>query len=89
MWQPSKTGDNADDNPQVIANHLRALQAEMRSGFEVITQKVLDRLDRFEGKLDVIADRQNIQQSQIDEFRRWREHTDARLAEIEAALAAR
>lgn len=73
MWtpdNPSRPGDEADDNPRVIANTVRALQREVRSGFELITQKVLDRLDRFDGKLDVVIDRQNIQEARLDTIER-------------------
>lgn len=68
MW--SRPGDEADDNPRVIANHVRALQREVRSGFELITQKVLDRLDRFDAKLDVVIDRQNHQEMRLDALER-------------------
>lgn len=60
MWTPSQPSDHDDDNPSVIAHTVRALQAEVRSGFELITQKVLDRLDRFDGRLDAVIDRQNL-----------------------------
>lgn len=73
MWTPDnpvRVGDEADDQPRVIANHVRALQAEVRSGFELITQKVLDRLDRFEGKVDVLVDRQNLLERRVDEVER-------------------
>lgn len=32
--------DVADDNPRVIANHLRRLSLEMRTSFELVTERL-------------------------------------------------
>jgi hypothetical protein len=65
MWQPSQTGDNADDHPKVIANHLRALTREMRDGFDGIG-RALVALTRIDEKLDVVIDRQNVLERRQD-----------------------
>lgn len=65
MWQPSLTGDNAEDNPKVIANLLKALTRETRDGFESIG-RALVALTRIEERLDVVIDRQNHQDLRLD-----------------------
>lgn len=81
MW--SRPGDEADDQPRVLANHVRALQREVRSGFEIITQKVLDRLDRFDARLDVVIDRQNEADRSLADLRQAQARTEARLTALE------
>jgi hypothetical protein len=35
-FKPGDAFDVSDENPQVIAEHLRALQREMREGFDLV-----------------------------------------------------
>lgn len=69
--------DVSDENPAVIANHLRALQREVRSGFEILGQRVLTAIERIEHRLDVITDRQALSERRIDDL-------DRRVASLEA-----
>jgi hypothetical protein len=80
MWQPSQTGDNADDHPKVIANHLRALTREMRDGFDGIG-RALVALTRIDEKLDVVIDRQNV-------LERRQDAADAERAELARRITA-
>lgn len=54
---PVTAADVRDDNPQMLANHLRALQTEMRSGFELLGTKLLTAIERFGERLDDYSDR--------------------------------
>lgn len=80
MWQPSQTGDNADTEPRVIANHLRALTREMRDGFDAIG-RALTVLTRIEERLIVVIDRQNVLERRLDDH-------DRRLDALEKRRAA-
>jgi hypothetical protein len=70
MWQPVRPSDVADDHPSMVAGHLRALQREMRDGFQSIAM-ALKAFERIDGKLDVVIERQNYQDKRLDalEFR--------------------
>jgi hypothetical protein len=54
----------------MLAGHLRALQREMRSGFELITNKLLTAIERLNNRLDVLVDRQSISDRRIDDHER-------------------
>lgn len=77
--QPAVVGpaDVADDHAPAIANQLRALQREVRSGFELITTRLETMMDRF-------AERQEDHAHRIDQLERDRARTDQRLAALEA-----
>lgn len=68
--------DVADDNPRMIANHLRALKREMHSGFESISES-LKAFAAINAKLDVMIDRQNVIEHRVAELER-------RVAAVEA-----
>lgn len=56
-YKPVTAADVSDDNPRMIANHLRSLQSEMRSGFELITSKLLTAIERLNNRFDDVLDR--------------------------------
>lgn len=66
-FKPLTAADLADDNPTMIAGHLRTLQREVRSGFELITNKLLVAIERLDNKFSDALDRI----SQLE-----RDHTD-------------
>ena len=86
---PVTAADVDENNPSMVRGELRALQREVRSGFELITQKVLDRLDQVDGKLDVLVDRQNVLDRRQDAIEREQSRTDARLIALEYAAKRR
>jgi hypothetical protein len=88
MWQPSQTGDNADDHPKVIANHLRALTREMRDGFDGIG-RALVALTRIDEKLDVVIDRQNVLERRQDAADAERAELARRITALESIPVAR
>lgn len=88
MWTPSKTGDNADDNPRVIVETVRALTRETRDGFASVN-RTLAVFARIENKLDVIVDRQNHQDAQIAAIQQEQARTAARLDALESKPAVR
>lgn len=69
-FTPATGADVAEDNPRMIAGELRALKRDVNAGFELMTQKVLTRLDRFDQKLDVVIDRQNHLERRLDDVER-------------------
>lgn len=77
-FKPSAAFDVSDENGAMLANHMRALQREVHSGFEMITQKLLTAIDRLNQKLDDLVDWKN-------EVTRWQADTDRRLAALEKA----
>jgi hypothetical protein len=86
MWQPSKIGDNADDNPKVIARHLRNLTGETRDGFDRMA-RALEGLARIESRLDVIIDRQNVLDARQERLEQRQNEHDRRLAALELPVA--
>lgn len=66
----------SDENPAVLANHMRALQREVHAGFEMITQKLLTAIERLTNRFDDMS-------SRIADLERWQSRTDARLAALE------
>lgn len=76
-------GDCADDNPTMIAGHLRTLQREMRDGFDSIG-RALGALVRIEERLVVLIDRQNVLERRVDENEK---RTAAQVADLTARVA--
>lgn len=66
---PLTAFDVSDDNPTMIAGHLRALQREVRDGFDSIG-RALVALTRIEARLDVLVDRQNVTERRVDDIER-------------------
>lgn len=81
------TPDQVTDE-KLVAGQLRALQREVRDGFESIAQS-LKAFERVDAKLDVIIDRQNVMESRLDVIDKWRAATDVRLAALETKRATR
>ncbi len=75
-FQPLTAADVDDENPRMLAGHLRALQREMRDGFESLA-RTLTAFERIESRLDVIIDRQNVLERRQDEL-------ELRVAALEA-----
>jgi hypothetical protein len=75
QFKASTVADNAEDNPRVIANQLRALQREMRAGFELLGNKLLVTMERMDQRQDAFG-------AELAELRR-------RIAELEAKLEAK
>lgn len=86
MW--SRPGDEAEDQPRVVANQLRALQREVRDGFESMG-RALTMFEKIDAKLDVIIDRQNVADRRLDAIEREQSRTDARLIALEYAAKRR
>jgi hypothetical protein len=76
MTDRIQPGDCADDNPTMIAGTVRALQREVRDGFEQFGRAILPALERLDRKMDVLIDRQNV-------IERRQDATDKRLDAIE------
>jgi hypothetical protein len=64
-WKPSTPAELDDEHPNMVAGHLRALQREVRDGFDSIG-RALVALTRIEERLDVVIDRQNHQDQRLD-----------------------
>jgi hypothetical protein len=64
-FKPATVHDTADENPAMIGNHLRALQREVRDGFDSIG-RALTALSRIEERLIVVIDRQNVLEHRLD-----------------------
>lgn len=56
-FKPLDAYDVSDENPAMIANHMRALQREVRAGFEMVTQKLLTAIERLNNRYDITDDR--------------------------------
>lgn len=56
-FKPVTAFDVSDENPAMIANHMRALQREVRAGFEMVTQKLLTAIERLNNRYDITDDR--------------------------------
>lgn len=76
MPMANRAADLTDENPRVLANHMRAIQREMHSGFELLAQKLLTAINRVNEKLDDLIDWKR-------EVTRWQAETDERLAALE------
>lgn len=88
--RPITAFDVSDENPAVLANHMRAIQREMHAGFELLAQKLLTSFERINEKLDDIIDWKNevtrwqaSATSRMADLERWQSQTDARLASLE------
>jgi hypothetical protein len=68
-FEPVTSFDVSDENPVAVANQLRALQREVRDGFDSMG-RALTVLVRIEEKLIVIIDRQNVLERRVDEIDR-------------------
>jgi hypothetical protein len=55
MWTPVTAEDVTDGN--LVAGQLRALQREVRSGFELVTNKLLHAIERIGNRLEDHSDR--------------------------------
>jgi hypothetical protein len=86
MWQPVTPAQVADDHPSMLANHMRALQREMRDGFDGIG-RALVALTRIESRLDVVIERQNLIELRQDAIERRQAESDRRLAALELPAA--
>ncbi len=73
---PSVAGELADDDPRMLHNWLRALQIEMRGGFELLGNKILPTLERIEGAVVDLRLR-------VAELETAKHRTDARLDALE------
>lgn len=65
--------DLRDENPQVLANHLRLLQAEVRAGFESVSVAITAGFQRVHERIDDL----------VDEFRAEQASTRAMLSDHE------
>jgi hypothetical protein len=61
--------DVSDENPLAVANQLRALQRDVRDGFDGIG-RALQALTRIEERLHVVIDRQNHADTRMDAMER-------------------
>lgn len=68
-YNPVTPFDVSDDNPQAVSHSVRALQREMRDGFDSLGRS-LAALTRIEERLVVIIDRQNHSDRRLDEHER-------------------
>jgi predicted nuclease with TOPRIM domain len=68
-FEPVTREDVDDEAPAMLANHMRALQREMRDGFDSIG-RALQALSRIEERLVVVIDRQNHLERRIDDHER-------------------
>lgn len=64
---------------KLVAGQLRALQREVRDGFELVTNKLLTNLERLNDRIDDVM-------SRLSSLERYRVELDARLDSIEARL---
>lgn len=64
-FKPVTAFDVSDENPAAVAGGLRALQREVREGFEAIG-RALTALSRIEERLIVVIERQNFAERRID-----------------------
>ena len=67
MWKPVAAADVTDD--KLVAGQLRALQREVRDGFDAIARS-LTAFERIEARLDVLIDRQNVTERRVDDIER-------------------
>ncbi len=74
-FAPIRPSDVTDE--RLVAGQLRALQAEVRSGFELLTGRLETMMTRF-------AERQDDHAQRIDQLERDRTRTDERLTALEA-----
>lgn len=56
-FKPVDEADCRDDNPAVLANHMRALQREVRDGFEMIANRILPELAKVRDAIEDIGER--------------------------------
>lgn len=64
-FKPVTAFDVSDENPLAVAGQMRALQREVRDGFESIG-RALTALARIEERLIVVIERQNFAERRID-----------------------
>ena len=80
-WQPVTPADVTDD--KLVSGQLRALQREVRSGFELITQKVLTAVERLTEKVDDIKAEMADTKAEVAALKREQARTHERLAALE------
>ena len=70
-FKPADAFDVSDENPQVLSRSVRNLQTEMRTGFELLNQRLLPLLERLESKLDDLTVRVNrVERDLVDQDKR-------------------
>lgn len=101
-FKPVSAFDVSDENPAVVARRLDRLHTDVLERFDNI-ERALVAIAKFDEKLDVIIDRQNVTDRRVDETARQlrvtqervdqleRDHRDqsARIAKLEGSAAAR
>lgn len=69
-FKPADAFDVSDENPAMLANHMRALQGEMRSGFELLNERLIPMITRIEEKLDDLGVRlTRVEKTQVEQAR--------------------
>lgn len=58
------------EDGRLVAGNLRALQREVRHGFDLVTNKLMTSLERIESKLDDLADRVGRLERDTDDHRK-------------------
>jgi phage shock protein A len=53
MWSPVTPEDVAEDNPSMLANHIRALQLEVRDG----DARIIRAVERLAERIDPLVER--------------------------------
>jgi len=67
-FKPVAAHDVNDDNPAMVANHLRSLQREVRAGFELLGNKLLVTMERMDARQDAFDDQLTMLQRRIAEL---------------------
>ncbi len=65
-FDPVTRDDVAEDNPRMIVGELRALQREVRSGFELVMARLLTAIERMSNRQDDQADRISELERRVD-----------------------
>jgi hypothetical protein len=81
----AKTGDSSDE--KLVVGQMRALQREVRDGFESIGHS-LAALVRIEERLHVIIDRQNVLDARVTDVETRQTVLDTRITALETRRAA-
>lgn len=67
-FKPVAPHDVNDENPLMVANHLRALQREVRAGFELLGNKLLVTMERMDARQDAFDDQLLVLQRRVAEL---------------------
>ncbi len=87
-YVPVTREEVADDHPHMLAGHIRALQSEMRAGFDLLGNRIIEELRSIRQMIDGHEYRLlTIEREHLEQHRRHTAHNERLTAlEVESLL---